>query len=314
MSLISESLGMSRQNLYKTYLHRDLRRERADERYEQAIEEVLVSKSGLSGSQIRRELGAAGIHIPRDRFYQIIKGKKYTLNSRGKGWKTKPYKMPAAANLVKNKTFRRVFEVLFSDYTEIKTDEGPLQLLLMEDLVSRYITAYRISDTCKSGPVVEAMEESMALKSSLKLKYPTVLHTDRGSEFVNHAVRNIADKYSIQLSNTGSNRCFENPYIESLNKTLKFTLGLRVRYATKSEARGAIRAIIERYNTAHKHGSLGKRIPYYVLTGYTAKKSRNPEEKVAPCRPAGRAARIYSKSLSVKIKKIKLDKVKRALK
>ncbi|MBW6513486.1 MAG: IS3 family transposase [Candidatus Syntrophosphaera sp.] len=310
MSLISESLGMSRQNLYKTYLHRDLSKENTEQQYKQAIEDKLLEKSGLSGSQVRRELSDEGVHIPRDRFYRLVNRNRYTLNSSSRAWKTKPYKSQAASNLIKNRTFRRVFEVLFADYTEIKTDEGPLQLLLMEDLVSRYVTSYQICDTCKAWPVVEALEESMALKARLRLKYQTILHTDRGSEFVNHAVKNTVLEYGIQLSNTGNNHCYDNAYIESLNKTLKYTMGLRIRYKTKEEAKAEIREIINQYNTAHKHSSLGKRIPYCVLTRYTAKKSRNPEVKPGSCHPAGRVARTYAKSLAVKIKKNNLDKNK----
>ncbi len=308
LSLMSESLCMSRQNMYKTHIHRDLCKEQSEQQYKQAIEDVLGENRGKSGSQIRRELAEEGIHVPRDQFYRIVNRNRYTLNSRSRAWKTKPYKLQAAANMIKNRTFRRVYEVLFADYTEIKTDEGSIQLLLVEDLVSRYVTSYRICDTCKSGPVVEALEESMALKSKLKLNYQTIFHTDRGSEFVNHAVQNMALEHGIILSNTGSNRCFENPFMESLNKTLKYTLGLRVKYNTKAEAISAIREIIERYNTAHKHSSLGKRVPYYVLMNYTAKKSKNPEVKPGSRGPAGRAARTYSKSLAVKVKEIKLDK------
>ena len=311
MSLMSENLCMSRQNLYKTYVHRDLSKEIEEHRHQQSIEDVLVANKGLSGSQVRRELEAGGVHISRDGFYRLVNRNKYTLNSRSRAWKSKPYKLQAAANLIKNKTFRRVYEVLFADYTEIKTDEGPVQLLMVEDLISRYITSFRICDTCKSWPVVEALEESMALKSALNLRYQTIFHTDRGSEFVNHAVRNIAFKHDILLSNTGNNHCYDNPYMESLNKTLKYTLGLRVNYTTKEEASLDIAGKIEHYNQAHKHGSLGKRVPYCVLMHYTAVKSRNPEGKRGSCRPAGRAERTFSKSLAVKIKKINLDKSKR---
>lgn len=99
--------------------------------------------------------------------------------------------------------------------------------------------------------------------------------------------------------------------MESLNKTLKYTLGLRVKYTTKEEAILDIEGKIEQYNKAHKHGSLGKRVPYCVLMHYTAVKSRDPEGKPGPCRPASRAARTFSKLLAVKIKKINLDNSRR---
>ena len=311
LSLIGESLGMSRQNIYKTYLHGDLSKEREEEQARKAICLVLSDQSGLSGSQARRELTERGIHISRDRFYRIVNRNGLTYNSRGQAWKSHRHKLKASPNLVANRTFRRSFEVVFADYTEIKTEEGSLQLLLLEDLFSRSITAYRVSDTCKAGPVVEALEESMALRSSLGLKYPMIFHTDRGSEFVNHAVRNTAAQYGILLSNTGIDRCYENSYMESLNKTLKHTFGLRVVNKTKLEAEAKIAEVIERYNTAHKHGSLGKRVPHRVLMSYTAKKNCRPEVNRGSCHPASRVARTYSKSLSVKVKKNRLDKKKK---
>ena len=299
---------ISRQNLYKTYLHCDEEKLHRKDRIRDQVISVLEEKPGLSGTQVRKELAARGINIGRDSFYQIVNRYKLTLNSRKKAWRRQHYKSKAASNMIINRTFRRVFEVLLSDYTEIETNEGKLQLLLVEDLVSRYITAFRISNTCKSAPVVEALQESLSLKASLNLKYKTIFHTDRGSEFVNHSIKSLADANNVLISNTGKNHCYENAYMESLNKTLKYCLGLRVKFNSKEEAYSNIEATINRYNFEHHHSSIGKRVPYSVLIGYTAKKSGKPEGKSNSCPPPGRRARIYSKSLIVKIKKIGLDK------
>jgi len=299
---------ISRQNLYKTYLHCDEDKLARNDRIRDEVISILEERRGLSGTQVRKELLARGIQIGRDRFYQIVNSHKLTLNARKKAWRRQHYKSKAATNKIINKTFRRVFEVLFSDYTEIDTCEGKLQLLLVEDLVSRYITAYRVSNTCTSAPVVDALQESLALKASLRLKYRTIFHTDRGSEFVNHALKNMAAANNVQISNTGKNHCYENAYMESLNKTLKHCLGLRVKFATKEGALRNIEAAINRYNYEHCHSSIGKRVPHSVLIGYTGKKSGKPEGKSGSCPPPGRRARTYSKSLAVKIKKIGLDK------
>lgn len=307
-ALFCESNQLSRQNLYKTYLHCDEEKLQRKDRVRDAVISILEERRGLSGTQVRKELLERGISIGRDNFYQIINRYKLTLNSRKKAWRKQHYKGKAATNAIMNKTFRRVFEVLFSDYTEIATNEGKLQLLLVEDLVSRFITAYRISNTCTAAPVVEALQESMALKRSLKLRYSTIFHTDRGSEFVNHALRRIAAQYNVQISNTGKNHCYENAFMESLNKTLKHCLGLRVKFATKEEAYSNIEDAIKRYNYSHHHSSLGKRVPYSVLMSYTGKKPGNRKVKYGSCPHPGRVARKYSKSLAVKIKKIGLDK------
>jgi putative transposase len=299
---------ISRQNLYKTYLHCDEEKLQRNDRIRDQITSILEKRRGLSGTQVRKELLAMGVKVGRDKFYQIINRYKLTFNSRKKAWKRQHYKSKAASNLILNHTFRRVFEVLFADYTEISTNEGKLQLLLVEDLVSRYVTAYRVSNTSTSAPVVEALQESLALKASLKLRYKTIFHTDRGSEFVNHAIKTLAASNNVEISNTGKNHCYENAYMESLNKTLKYCLGLRDKFNTKEEAYQNIDAAINRYNNEHHHSRIGKRVPYSVLIGYTGKKPGKPEGKRGSCPSPGRGARTYSKSLVVKIKKFGLDK------
>jgi len=314
MTLFCEANLINRQNLYKTYLHCDEDKLMRKDMIKDTILSILDERPGLSGTQVRGELILKGIPIGRDSFYSILNRYKLTLNSRKKAWRKRRSKVKPVNNLIINHTFRRVFEVIFSDYTEIETNEGKLQLLLIEDLVSRYITAYRISNSCTSAPVVEALEESLALKKTLGLRYPTIFHTDRGSEFVNHAIKNIAAVNHVLISNTGKNHCYENAFMESLNRTLKHSLGLRVKYPSKEEATNSINVAINQYNLSHKHSKLGKRTPYSVLMSYTGKNRGKPGGKSGSCPPPGRRARTYSKSLIVKVKKIGLDNNKTIIK
>jgi putative transposase len=311
MSLFCETNLINRQNMYKTYLHCDPERLEKTVLYKDAILSMLETNRGLSGSQLRLALVLKGIDIGRDKFYRIVNNFKLTCNARKKAWHKRRHQVKNQANMIINHTFHRVFEVLFADYTEIETGEGKLQLLLIMDLVSRYITSYRICNTCKSEPVTEAITESLALKKRLKLRYKSILHTDKGSEFVNHAVKQTAILNDIILSNTGKNHCYENAFIESLNRTLKHSHGLRVKFADKAEASRCIREAINNYNTMCKHSSLAKRTPYCVLMNYTGKKRSLPEGKQNSCPLPGQGARVYSKSLIVKIKKIKIDNNKK---
>jgi len=308
MTLFSEAGLISRQNLYKTYINCDQTKLDRTERIKDEIIAIQEEHKGWSGARIHKELATRGIKVGRDKFYGIVNRNKLTLNAKRKRWRRQHPVMKPAGNLIINHTYHRVLEVLFGDYTEIQTDEGKLELLLIEDLVSRYVTAYRISNTCTAAPVVEALEESMSLKKSLGLRYSTIFHTDRGSEFVNHAVQNVARKHGLKLSNTGKYHCYENAFMESLNRTLKHSLGLRVKFRTKAEAIEQIEKAIKQYNYAHHHSSIGKRVPYSVLKGYTGKNRGNPEVSEGSCTPPGRGARTFSKSLIVKIKKIGLDK------
>lgn len=298
---------MSRQNFYQTYLHCDEQKLYSKDKVKSAVLSVLEKHPGLSGVEVRRKLSEQGIQIGRDSFYRLVNAYKLTLNSKKKAWRSKRYKTPAAPNQLVNRTFRRVFEVLVSDYTEIDTEEGKLQLLLVEDLFSRFITSYRVNPTCTAAPVASAFQESLELKSSLGLKYQTIFHSDRGSEFVNHAVRTIARENNVLISNTGKHRCYENAFMESLNKTLKHSLGLRVKFPTKQEAYECIEMAINIYNYERQHSKLGNRIPYSVLTGYTGKKANSLSGNSEICHSSGRVPRTYANSLKVKVKKIRVD-------
>jgi putative transposase len=308
MSLFCESCRINRQNLYKTYLHCDTIKLGFKDMIRDETLSILDHHPGLSGKQVRAQLTEKGFVIGRDSFYQLVNRYKLTLNAHKKSWKKRHNKVRSARNLILNHTFHRVFEVLFADYTELETFEGKIQLLLVEDLISRYITAYRFSNTSTAAPVVEALQESLSLKSFLGLHYVTIFHTDKGSEFVNHAVKQVALTNNVLISNTGKYHCYENAFMESLNRTLKHGMGLRVKFATKEKAYSAAKEAINKYNHEHHHSCLGKRTPYSVLMIYTGKKRANPKVKTSSCPPSGRVARTYSKSLIVKIKKIGLDK------
>lgn len=49
--------------------------------------------------------------------------------------------------------------------------------------------------------------------------------------------------------------CFDNAAAESFNSTLEFELLSRQRFATKADARRAVAAFIDRYNTTRRHSS-----------------------------------------------------------
>lgn len=77
---------MSRQNLYKTYLHCDEEKLLRKDRVRDQVISMLDERPGLYGTQVRKELAARGIVIGRDSLYQIVNRYKLTLNSRKKAW------------------------------------------------------------------------------------------------------------------------------------------------------------------------------------------------------------------------------------
>ncbi len=171
-------------------------------------------------------------------------------------------------------------------------------------MIRRILCALLLKSICIYDTISRLTRSCLALKSSLNLRYQTIFHTDKGSEFVNHALKRSAAVNNVLVSNTGKFHCYENAFMESLNRTLKHSQGLRTKFSTKSEAVAEISKAIYSYNTLHQHSKLGKRTPYTVLMSYTGKKSETTGGKSAFCTTSGKVARIYSKSLIVKIKRI----------
>ena len=78
---------MSRQNLYKTYLHCDLEKLYYKDKVKSAILSILEEQPGLSGVQVRRKLSEQGIQIGKDSFYRLVNDYKLTMNSKRKAWR-----------------------------------------------------------------------------------------------------------------------------------------------------------------------------------------------------------------------------------
>ena len=75
---------------------------------------------------------------------------------------------------------------------------------------------------------------------------PQIIHTNKGSEFLNCMVMNLMKKYNVKLITTESDR--KASVVERLNKTLK---GFMFKYFTYKNTRkyiGVLQDLVSRYN------------------------------------------------------------------
>jgi putative transposase len=140
---------------------------------------------------------------------------------------------------------------------------GFMYLVVIMDWYSRYVLAWRLSNTLDADFCVEALEEA------LKKGRPDVFNTDQGSQFTGKAFTGILEKHGIKLSMDGKGSYRDNLFIERLWRTVKYEEVYLKAYQNGKDARIAIGDYFRFYNTARPHQALGYRTPGDVFTSVT---------------------------------------------
>jgi len=163
---------------------------------------------------------------------------------------------PVAENIVdRNFTPSAKNQTWTSDITYIRTDEGWLYLAAVEDLFSRKIVGWSMSDRIDSRLVVDALE--MAIQRELPGQ-GLVAHSDRGVQYASEHYQTLLRKHAVTCSMSRKGNCWDNAPMESFFATLKKELVHHERYQSQQEARQSLFEYIEIfYNRVRRHSSLG---------------------------------------------------------
>ena len=163
---------------------------------------------------------------------------------------------PVAENIVdRNFTPSEKNETWTADITYIPTDEGWLYLAAVEDLYSRKIVGWSMSERIDSRLAVDALE--MAVQRELPGE-GLVAHSDRGVQYASAHYQTLLRKHGLTCSMSRKGNCWDNAPMESFFATLKKELVHHERYRTREEARRSLFEYIEVfYNRVRRHSSLG---------------------------------------------------------
>lgn len=158
------------------------------------------------------------------------------------------------------------------DITYIPTDEGWLYLALVEDLYSRKIVGWAMSQRIDSELVVAAL--NMALEQE-RPGAGLLAHSDRGVQYASDRFQAILAQHGIECSMSRKANCWDNAPTESLVATIKKELVHQERYATRDEARRSLFEYIEVfYNRQRRHSALDYQTPDAVHRGRNGDEGR----------------------------------------
>jgi putative transposase len=181
--------------------------------------------------------------------------------------------------LLRDLTVTRVDQVWGADITYVPLQSGFLYLVAVLDWFSRYVVAWRLSNTLEGSFCDECLDE--ALSSGR----PEIFNTDQGVQFTSTAFTGRLHTEGVAISMDGRGRALDNVFVERLWRTVKQENIYLHDYATPWEAEEGLSAYFRFYGEERPHSRLGNQTPGEVYHAGRASKS-HPRVKVeAPKRP-----------------------------
>jgi putative transposase len=177
------------------------------------------------------------------------------------GWLTRPDKAaPPAPDLVKRDfTAPAINHKWCGDLTEVPTDEGKLYLATVEDLASRRIVGFGLSEHHDAELATGALKMAVAVRGGDVAG--TIFHSDRGSEYSATVFEQACSTLRISQSMGRAGSCFDNAAAESWFSTLEWELFRKRHFATKQDARREVARFIDWYNRTRRHSSCEMKPP-----------------------------------------------------
>ena len=175
--------------------------------------------------------------------------------------------------LLRNLAITRPNEVWAADITYLPMARGFLYLVAIMDWHSRYVVAWRLSNTLEAGFCAEALEEALTRGQ------PKVFNTDQGSQFTSHEFTQILQDHSVRISMDGRGRYQDNIFVERLWRTVKYEEVYLRTYANGLEAHRGLREYFRFYNERRPHQTLGYRTPAEVFHGQPVAEGEDPKRR-----------------------------------
>jgi putative transposase len=141
---------------------------------------------------------------------------------------------------------------------------------VMIDIYSRYLVGVHVHAHESGVLAKELMEQIFAVHG-----VPQVVHADRGTSMTSKTVAALLADLEVTRSHSRPRVSNDNPYSESLFKTLKYGPAFPERFGSLWEARQFMDIFTNWYNHEHRHTGIGLHTPADVHFGLATDKAAN---------------------------------------
>ena len=167
--------------------------------------------------------------------------------------------------LLGNLAIERPGQLWASDITYLPMAHGFMYLVVILDVYSRKVLAWRLSNTLTADFCVEALEEALA-----RFGRPEIFNTDQGSQFTGDDWTKTLQGAGVAISMDGKGRWIDNVFIERLWRSVKYEEVYLHAYTNGTEARAGLSRYFSFYNARRSHQSLDYRTPDELYFGELA--------------------------------------------
>jgi len=171
-----------------------------------------------------------------------------------------------------------------TDITYIRLAQGFLYLVAILDWYSRFVLAWRLSNTLDTHFCIESLE------AALRVSQPEIFNTDQGTQFTSLRFTRILEDRDIRISMDGRGRVFDNIFVERLWRSVKYEEVYLKDYQTPEEAYRGLEDYFEFYNTERLHQALSYGTPQEAYWSGNGKRSQGGWETAPPL--AGLASKV----------------------
>ena len=273
-------LGVSRSGFHAWQGRRPSRRRLEDKRLMERIAAIFDENNEVYGSpRIHAELVLGdGERLGRKRVERLMRAAGITAvqpRRRGKTTVSVPG-VRVAEDLVDRQFLAAAPNRLWvADITYLRTWEGWLYLVAVQDVFSRRIVGWAMDSHMRTELVLDALRMAVAQRRPAP---GLVWHSDQGSQFVALAFGQQARAAGIAQSMGSRGDCFDNAVAESFFATLKKELIHRRSWPQRAELRTEVFDFIEVfYNRRRRHSTLG-----FLSPAQFEKISLTPTQKPQP--------------------------------
>jgi putative transposase len=219
------------------------------------IDKQYVATPFYGSRRMTAALRLAGRRVNRKRVQRLMRlmglealGPKPKISRPSAQHRVYPY-------LLRGLAIDRPNQVWAADITYIPMARGFLYLVVVMDWHSRYVLAWRLSNTMDTSFCLDALDDA------LRKGRPEIFNTDQGAQFTSVAFTDKLEAEGVRISMDGRGRWLDNVFVERLWRSLKYEeVHLKV-YANGLEARIGIGQWFRFYNDSRPHQALGYQTP-----------------------------------------------------
>jgi transposase InsO family protein len=241
---------------YKPDKQHRKRRDDEDETLRQQIERIHEEFPGYGYRRLTRALKRRGLNVNEKRVRRVMR--KFGL--RPITWRTfvrttdSRHALPVYPNLLKNRRVCAVNQVWVADITYIRIRSSFVYLAAILDLYSRRIVGWAISKRIDTQLCVAALRRALETRRARSC----IHHSDRGVQYASAAYVTLLRQHGLQISMSAKGNPYDNAFMESFYKTLKYEEVHLWNYETYDDVIERLPFFLEEvYNRKRLHSSIG---------------------------------------------------------